>query len=532
MTRSIVLRGAIALALAAAVPLLATASSHGEAPFIKNIPKVDGTDLFMFNSYEAGREGYVTLLANYYPLQDPHGGPNYFQLDDTARYYIRIDNDGDAVEDMAFIFQFSNALPNRGTGIKLPIGSAQVPIALKHVGPISAGDSSTLNTSETFKVLLYRQSQGPATSAVVNAADGSNTFTKPYDFVGTKTFGSVAGYEEYARQYMYTVNIPGCDQPGRVFAGQRDEPFQINVGKIFDLVNFVPIEAGAVPGLDGIAQSPENDELANKNVTTLALEIHASCLTGEGNGVIGGWTTASTRQVQVLARGSGSNQAAVKGGALVQVSRLGMPLVNELVIGLPDKDRFNRSEPKGDARFLTYVTNPTLPAILDVLFRDPVNSVLDPDVANLAPSNLPRQDLVTTFLTGFSGVNQLATVTPSEMMRLNTGIPATPAADQNPLGVLGDDLAGFPNGRRPGDDVVDIELRVAMGRLCHPVTINGAETDLGLCDPADAPVGTVPFTDGAPTSAADYDTAFPYFRTPYPGSTDFPAVANPSASNQ
>lgn len=522
MTRSIAIRGAIALALAS-VPLLVTASSHGEAPFIKNLPKVDGTDLFMFNSYEAGREGYVTLLADYFPLQSPGDGPNYFQLDDAARYSIKIDNDGDAIQDLEFIFQFSNVLPNSNTGIKLPIGSAQVAIPLKHVGPLSADDTSALNTKETYKLLL-RRGVAPATEGVAGA-DGTRNFTKPYDFSGLKTFGSEAAYESYARQYIYAVNIPGCAQPARVFVGQRDEPFQINVGKIFDLVNFVPIEAGAVPGLAGIEQSPENDELANKNVTTLALEVHASCLTGAGNGAIGGWTTAATRQVRILANNTGSNQSAVNGGALVQVSRLGMPLVNEVVIGLPDKDRFNRSSPKDDARFLTYVTNPTLPAILDILFRDPVNAALPTDVATLAPTNLPRQDLVTAFLTGFPGVNQLAKVTPSEMMRLNTKIAAVPAAQQNHMGVLGGDLAGFPNGRRPGDDVPDIELRVLMGRLCHPVTIGGTATDLGLCTPADAPVGTVPFTDGAPTTAADYDEVFPYFRTPYPGSTDFPAVA-------
>jgi hypothetical protein len=521
MNHSTFVRSAVALALST-VPLFVNASSHREAPFVTGVPKVDGTDLFMFNSYEPGREGYVTLLANYYPFQDGFGGPNYFQLDDTARYSIRIDNNGDAVQDLEFIFQFSNALPNSGTGIKVPVGSAQVPVPLKHVGVITASDQSALNTRETYKVLLRRGTA--AATEGVNGVDGTRNFTKPYDFAGTKTFGSVAEYENYARQYIYPVSIPGCDQPARVFVGQRDEPFQINVGKIFDLVNFVPVEAGAVPGLPGIEQSRENDELANKNITTLALEVHASCLTGSGNGVIGGWTTAMTRQVQVLSKGPITKHAAVNGGAFVQVSRLGMPLVNEVVIGLPDKDRFNRSKPSEDARFLSYVTNPTLPVILDSLFRDAVNSVLPTDVATLAPTNLPRQDLVTAFLTGFPGVNQLATVTPSEMMRLNTKIPAAPAAQQNPMGVLGGDLAGFPNGRRPGDDVTDIELRVAMGRLCHPLTINGAATDLGLCDPADAPVGTVPFTDGAPTQAADFDAVFPYFRTPIPGDADLAAL--------
>lgn len=521
MSRSIALRGALLVAFAT-VPLLTIASSHREAPFITNYPKLDATDLFMFNSYEPGREGYVTLIANYYPDQSPGSGPNYFQLDEKGRYSIRIDSNGDANEDMTFLFQFSNLLPDSNTGIRLPIGNARVGVPLKHVGPITATDQSALNTIETYELLVRR---GGGSTELVRAADGSRRFTKPYDFAGTKTFGSEAAYEAYARQYIYTINIPGCAQPGKVFVGQRDEPFQINIGKIFDLVNFVPVEAGAVPGLPGIEQNRENDELANKNVTTLALEIHASCLTGSGNGVIGGWTTAIAPQVQVLSSNVSSTQASVNGGALTQVSRLGNPLVNEVVIGLIDKDRFNRSRPRDDARFLKYVTNPTLPAILDVLFRDAVNSVLETDVASLAPSNLPRQDLVTTFLTGFPGVNQLATVTPSEMMRLNTAIPATAPAQQNSLGVLGGDLAGYPNGRRPGDDVTDISLRVAMGRLCHPVTVNGAATDLGLCTPADAPVGTVPFTDGAPSNAADYDTVFPYFRTPYPGSTDFPAVA-------
>jgi hypothetical protein len=517
-----VIRSAVAVVLAT-VPFIASGSSHREAPFVTGVPKTDGTDLFMFNSYEAGREGYVTLLANYYPFQDPFGGPNYFQMDDTARYSIRIDNDGDAVQDMEFIFQFTNSIVNSGTGLKVPVGSSQVAVPQQNIGPISTADQTALNTKETFKVLL-RRGTTPATTGV-NGVDGTRNFTKPFDFAGTKTFGSKEQYEAYARQYIYTVNIPGCNQPARVFAGQRDEPFQINVGKIFDLVNFVPVEAGAVPGLPGIEQSRENDELANKNITTLALEVHSSCLTGSGNGVIGGWTTAMTRQVQVLSRSSNTSFAAASGGAFVQVSRLGMPLVNEVVIGLPDKDRFNRSKPADDARFLTYVTNPTLPVILDTLFRAPVNSVLPTPVASLAPSNLPRKDLMTTFLTGFPGVNQLAKVTPSEMMRLNTKVPAVPLAQQKSMGVLEGDLAGFPNGRRPGDDVTDIELRVAMGRLCHPLTINGASTDLGLCRPADAPVGTVPFTDGAPTSAADFDAVFPYFRTPIAGSTDFPAVA-------
>ena len=210
----------------------------------------------------------------------------------------------------------------------------------------------------------------------------------------------------------------------------------------------------------------------------------------------------------------------MNGGAFVQVSRLSMPLVNEVVIGLPDKDRFNASEPRYDGQFATYVTNPTLPALLDVLFRGAVNQTLGTNIPNLAPTNFPRNDLVTAFLTGFQGVNQLAKVTPSEMTRLNTAIAATPAAQQSTFGVAGGDLAGFPNGRRPGDDVVDIALRVVMGRCATRFRQWAANVDLGLCKPSDAPVGNVPFTDGAPVSAADFDTRFPYLRTPFPGASN------------
>lgn len=515
--------GITVTAAAALVPLLAQSSSHRDAPVITRIPKVDGTDLYMFMSYEPGRDGYVTLIANYQPFQDPFGGPNYFALDPTARYIIHVDNDGDARENLSFVFEFDDRLGGENDrGIRLPVGTERVPVPLKNVGPVSAEDTSLLNFQETYRVRLVG-SGGRAGGAVTGAADGSTQFIKPFDFAGTKTFGGVEGYETYARQFIYDVNIPGCEQPGRVFVGQRKESFAINVGKIFDLVNLVPVEAGAVPGLDGIEQSRENNALANKNISTIALEVHADCLTGSGNGVIGAWTTAQLNPSFVLQSTLESSLPDANGG-FRQVSRLSHPLVNEVVIGLPDKDRFNRSEPRGDARFLTYVTNPTLPAILDVLFREPVNQALEEDVASLAPTNLPRQDLVATFLTGFEGVNQLARVTPSEMQRLNTTIPAVPAGEQSALGVLGGDLAGYPNGRRPGDDVTDIALRVVMGRLCYPLDIGGTETDLGLCTPENAPVGNVPFTDGAPTSAEQFDAQFPYLRTPLPGSADFPAL--------
>ena len=258
---------------------------------------------------------------------------------------------------------------------------------------------------------------------------------------------------------------------------------------------------------------PPNGELNiidDKNVTSLILEVPVACLTANLDPVIGGWTTASLPQARILNpapiydAGAGANNATVEGGALTQVSRLGSPLVNEVVIGLRDKDRFNSSEPVDDPQFLTYVTHPTLPEIIEALFGG---------LGVQAPNNFPRDDLVAVFLTGISGLTQPATVVaPGEMLRLNTGIPATMRDTQSNLGVLAGDNAGFPNGRRPGDDVVDIALRTVMGILCtldDPATFG--------CVPADAPSGALPYTDGATVSATDFDDAFPYLATPVPG---------------
>jgi hypothetical protein len=521
-------------AVALAVPLMASASSHREAPNISRFPTLDGTDLYMFNSYEAGRTGYVTILADYIPLQDPYGGPNYFALDQGGLYEIKIDNTGDAVEDLTFQFQFTNTLANANAGVALNVGPAgntkSVAVPLKNVGPISATSSANLNFNETYTLTVVT---GPARTGVAtpvtNAANGSTTFTRPMDYIGQKSFGSDAGYAAYAAQYIYNVNIPGCGSPGRVFVGQRQEPFAVNLGEVFDLVDFVPIEgdnnpvynpAPGKPFPGGIVQNAANNVIGNKNITTLALEVPAACLTGAGNGTIGAWTTASVRQVRIANPAATFAKPEVNGGAWTTVSRLGMPLVNELVVGLPDKDYWNSSAPAGDAYFINYVTNPTLPALLNALFLAPVNTTLGTTLTNLAPTNFPRNDLVTAFLTGFPGVNQLKTVTPSEMLRLNTAIAATPSAAQNPLGLAAGDLAGYPNGRRPGDDVTDISLRVVMGALCYPLPVGagGALTNLGLCTPAQAPVGNVPFTDGAPVSSASFGTAFPYLNNPLPGS--------------
>ncbi len=521
----------IAVALTGALVVTsAVASSHREAPNITRMPTVDSTDFYMFNSYESGREGYVTMIANYIPLQDAYGGPNYFAMDPAAEYAIHIDNDGDAVEDISFTFKFTNKLAAEGEGIALPVGPSgeekMIKVPLKNVGPVSADDATNANFSEMYDMQIVSGDLRSGTRTTVMPSQGE-AFYKPLDYIGDKTFTSTEEYARYAGQFVYSFAIEGCDNPGRVFVGQRKDPFVVNLGDTFDLVNYVPVEGDSAPGAGdaggfpgGITQDSANDDLKDKNVTSIAVEVPAECVTGEGNGSIGGWTTASLPQARILNPNATYAKPEVNGGAMTQVSRLGNPLVNELVIGLGDKDTFSTSMPAQDGQFADYVTNPVLPELLNILFKDAVNTTLGTEMDTLAPTNFPRNDLVTAFLTGFEGVNQLATVTPSEMLRLNTTIPATPAADQSAFGVAGDDLAGFPNGRRPGDDVVDIALRVVMGRLCYPIPVNGEDTDLGLCAPEDANTGEVPFTDGAPIDASMIGSSFPYLMTPISGSAE------------
>ncbi len=485
-----------AILAAGIVTLPSFASSHREAPGITETPKVDGTDFYMFNSYETGRTDYVTFIANYQPIQAPYGGPNYFTMDPDALYEIHIDNDGDAVEDITYSFDFSNTLVN-GTGVTLNIGGQDVPIPLRYAGAIGANDTAALAENETYTLEVVTGDRRSGARTTVG------TYTKPLDNVGNKT---IPNYAAYANSYINEIALPGCSLPAKIFVGQRADAFAVNLGEIFDLVNLVPLEGA-------IEQSDANNELRDANVTSIALEVPKVCVTGNGTGIIGAWTTASLPQASLLDPIPSYDQKELHGGAYVQVSRLSAPLVNEVVIGLPDKNLFNHSEPKDDAQAALYVTNPTLPALIDILFRDALGAE-----DNIAPSNLPRTDLVAAFLTGFPGVNQPADVTASEMMRLNTGIAATPQGSQSNLGVAGNDLAGFPNGRRPGDDVVDIALRVVMGALCHDIPVNGVPTNLGYCTPEDAPVGNQPFTDGAPVDDGDMQAVFPYLNTPYAGS--------------
>jgi hypothetical protein len=503
--RDRMIAAALALLTLAVLPSTgALASSHREAPFITKNPKVDATDFYMFRSYEPGRDGFVTLIANYQPLQDAYGGPNYFTMDPEALYEIHIDNNGDAKEDMSFQFRFKNELAG-GDGFKLDVGGKMVAVPLANIGPISATDTSKLNVNESYSVRLVRSGRrGNTWADVTNAMGGSDTFRKPTDYIGTKTFGPPPGYSNYAAAHIYNVNVPGCSTQAKMFVGQRKESFAVNLGTIFDLINAPPavIVGGNTPAGRDLVKST----IADKNITTLALELPISCVKGSGD-VIGAWTTASLRQVRVVNPRATYKLPALEAGAWTQVSRLSTPLVNEVVIGLKDKDRFNGSEPRDDGQFADYVTNPTLPALIEVLFGS---------AGVMAPKKFPRTDLVAAFLTGVDGVNKNGST--AEMLRLNTALPATPKGMQTSLGAAlcfvggalkldnpGCDPAGFPNGRRPGDDTVDIALRVVMGYLLPA---------------ADAPSGQLGFTDAVLQEDSQFDAAFPYLRTPNPGAAN------------
>ncbi len=489
MNQSVFKAGALAsaVALSLAIPVgSACASSHREGPAIAGMPRVDATDLYMFSK----RDGFVTIIANYLPLQDAYGGPNYFNLDNNALYEIHIDNNGDGAEDITFQFRFKNTIND----ITLPIGAsgAGVSIPLVLAGGLTGSASDPINVNQTYTLDVVKGPRrgGAKTSATVG---GSATFIKPIDFIGDKTFGSSSAYETYAAKYMYSnVTFGDCQASGgRVFVGQRKDAFALPLGKIFDLIN-----------IDATNPGPQVDSLADKNVTSLVLEVPTSCLTQGAETVIGAWTSASVRQGRLLkgtpdsgSKGQPASVTTREGGPWVQVSRLGNPLVNEVVIGLKDKDKFNASKPVGDAAaFLTYVTTPTLPYLIEATHPEYKSAI---GGQSIVPSGT-RDDLVAIFLTGIKGVNQPANVKGAELLRYNTA-----------------SKSGFPNGRNVEDDVVDTALQAVMGAFC--IGSNNEASPIGATCKAALPVSiTTKLSDGVPISS--FKTTFPYLITPISGS--------------
>ncbi|MEZ4563487.1 MAG: DUF4331 domain-containing protein [Thermomicrobiales bacterium] len=431
----------------------AWASSHREAPLISQDPAADATDLYAFVSPDAPNT--VTMIASYYPMQDPAGFPNYYRFGDDVTYRINIDNNGDALEDIFYQWTFDTEIVNPAS-------------FLYQSGPIESLDSANLNVRQT-----YTLSEGRG-GVLTEIASGLMT---PPANIGPK---STPDYDALADAAIAEVG-DGI----KVFAGQRDDPFWVDLGGVGDLLTIRQLPGNAGGGVD---------DLAGLNVQALAIQVPINQLTKDGevpagpeadDAVIGVWTTALRESTKVLWPGTFEDS-----GPLVQVSRLGMPLVNEVVAPLGAKDLFNGSHPGDDAQFLGAVTDPELARLLNLLY----GSALVP-----VPES-GRDDLVTVFLTGVPGLNQPANVKPSEMLRLNVAIP--PSAEENPLGVIGGDNAGFPNGRRLGDEVVDIELRVAAGFLLGEEFQQGANGQLG---------------DGVPANDVPFMTTFPYVAAPHQG---------------
>ncbi len=452
-------------------PILTFASSHREAPLITEDPTMDNTDVYVFRSPDA--PDTVTIIANFIPLEEPANGPNFYNFSPAGVYEIHIDNNGDAKEDITYQFQFRNDVKNPAT-------------FLYNTGPVLTLDDADLNVRQFYTVNRISGLRRSGTSTSLGTA-----FQVAPANIGPK---STPDYAALANAAIFNLGNNG----GKVFAGPRDDSFFVDIGAIVDLLTLRPIQqlhmvppsAQSAPGVDG---------LKGYNVHTIAIQVPIAQLVAGGNvpagptaanAVIGVWASSSRSRVTVLNTGATRRQTI---GGLAQVSRLGMPLVNEVVLSLAFKDIFNGSEPSGDAPL--YTSNET--------FR---NRVLDPETAKLMTALYgvsvpppPRNDLVQVFLTGLPGANQPPNVVPAEMIRLNVAVPVT--AQPSRLGALAGDLGGFPNGRRLADDVVDISLRVVAG-----VLVTGFNK---------APNNAL--TDGVDANDEAFLSTFPYVALPHQG---------------
>jgi len=457
----------MALLLAAVAP--GGASSHREAPLISQDPVADNTDVYAFVSPD--RPDTVTLIGNWIPLEEPAGGPNFYKFGDDVRYQLNIDNDGDAVDDITYEFRFNTRVVNRNT-------------FLYNTGPITSLDDPDFNIRQTYSV-VRRVRGGP------DVLIGSDIPTPPVN-IGPR---STPNYEALAAQAVKPL-----PDGSKVFAGQRDDPFFVDLGSAFDLLGLRPLnQAHVLP----LPQQAGVDGVGGFNTHTIALQVPITQLTKNGlaptgpsdpNAIIGVYSHTQRRQVRVLSdTGADPDQS----GHFVNVSRLGMPLVNEVIIPLKDKDRWNASDPVNDSQFLQYVQNPEPGRLIPALY---------PGVNVPSP---PRNDLVSVFLTGLAGLNQPPNVRPSEMIRLNMAIPpvkfkeSRPFANENHLGVIANEPSGFPNGRRLADDVTDVELRAIAGGTPLTPAFNVAPNNI--------------LGDGVNGNDRPFLPQFPYVATPWQG---------------
>jgi hypothetical protein len=461
----------------------ALASSHREAPLIRLDPVADNTDLYAFRSPDA--PDTVTIIANYIPYQEPGQAPNYYDFDPDVLYEIHIDNNGDAREDITYQFRFQREVRDPGT-------------FLYNTGPVTTLDDADLNVRYSYSLVRVAGPRRTGNGSVIGTFQAA-----PYN-IGPK---STPDYPALANAAIFSLG-----SAGKVFAGPRDDPFFVDISAIGDLARLRPIQQlHLVPPM--LASANGIDNLKGYNVGTIALQVPITALTSNGqvpadasaaNAVIGIWATASRARVTI--RNSGLGNFRQNAGGTTQVSRLGMPLTNEVVLSLAFKDAFNSIEPSTDSAVFT--SNET--------FR---NRVLDPEICRLykALYNVdcppaPRNDLVQVFLTGLPGLNQPPNVTPADMLRLNVAIPLT--ASPSRLGALAGDNQGFPNGRRLADDVVDIALRVAAGVLVQG--FNREPNNL--------------LTDGVDANDKLFLSTFPYVPLPHSGTDHIhhePGTATP-----
>ncbi|MGW1540306.1 DUF4331 domain-containing protein [Streptomyces sp. NPDC002309] len=409
-------------------PGAATASSHREAPLISGTPQYDNTDVYAFVSPD--KPDTTTIIANWNPFEEPAGGPNFFTFADDAQYDLHIDNNGDGQGELLFRYTFRTHVKNKKT-------------FLYNTGPVETLDDKDLNVTQTYDIDLLRLKKQRLLSRTKIADDVP---------VAPSNVGK-ASMPDYAALRKAAVHeLAGGST---TFAGQADDPFFLDL-RVFDLL------------YGGNLSEVGNDTLKGYNVNSIALQVPNHLIQESARQpVVGIWSTTQRKNAQ---------------GHFRQVSRLGNPLVNEVVNPIEDKDTFNASGPWGDAQFLENVTKPELPKLIEAIYKIP------------APAE-PRNDLVDVFLKGVKGLNQPPRVTPSEMLRLNTSIK--PTATPKRLGVLDGDNAGFPNGRRLTDDVIDASLQVVEGELL------GAKNDLG---------------DAVDKNDKEFEKAFPYVALPTEGS--------------
>ena len=471
--------------------LPAFASSHAEAPLTSMDRFADNTDVYAFRSSEAGRSGFVTILANFIPLQDPSAGPQFFRFDDTVLYEIKIDNTGDGLQDITYQFQFTTQILNRNTVLGMN--------TVNENGPITSLTDPDYNMPQTYTVRRIDSSSGRRGRLIASG------LRMPPSNIGPRT---TPNYEtNLAIPAIYNLGSTG----GKVFAGQRDEGFFIDLG-VFDAIGFRSL--GPTGGVD---------TLRTFNVNTIGIEVPIQELTRnravptgptDANAVIGVFSTASRRSMPVI----NPNGTRTQQGEFVQISRLGSPLVNEVVIPLGLKDAFNSLSPVNDAVAAPAILDPEFPKIIRYALG--AFGTFDGTFVGINIPPAPRTDLVAIFATGIpaGAVPGAPTFTtflsdgqPHEYLRLNTAIApvAVGAAGYSRLGLLGNDIGGFPNGRRVGDDVVDIEVRALLGGTPFTPAFNVAPNNA--------------FSDGVSSNFEGYLTRFPYLQTPNAGNTPRPA---------